>query len=292
MKKKILLLILVIASLFMIAGCGKEEKKDEPKDTDVMKAEHVSIDGAYVDESFEDENLAILYLFYTVDSKNDNLELASSTISIKINDNEYSANVSKDLIPKYTNYAYSDFIKKVYVGKTYKICSTYKVAKGDLEGDREIKLSTYKINGVDAVHFKVSKVQKMENLDKISEALDKNVYTEKYNKEQETMSKVDSTTLKKVRNAINGYIYSGYVNVGNSLSKLTMEFSKPNKFKVKMGALSNSGTYDIRKGALILNYKTGKSVTVLYEYKNNSVEFTNFNDVFGTYTDYDPLKEK
>ena len=69
MKKKILLVILAVVCLFMVNGCGKETTEGdggskEPVYKPVLKTDEITIDGMYVDESFEDENLDLVYLFF------------------------------------------------------------------------------------------------------------------------------------------------------------------------------------------------------------------------------------
>ena len=290
MKNKIMKILLCAIILLGITGCGSSEEKNSA----VLENDHIKIDGIYVDESFEDENLSLVYLFYTINAKDENLDLASSSTSIKVNGvNDYSPVVEKNYIPYFTNYYYSSLIKKIYVGKSYKMCSTFKVAKGDLVDSKEITLVNYKLSDISDIKFTTDEVKKMDNLNSIAKDLDKATYDTMYNKEQEKLAKADSSTVNKVRKDLNGYYFEFYVNVGKSLSKYKIEFEKTNKFKVSNSlGMSNSGTYDVRKGAIVLNYKTGGSLNLYYEYDKGDITLTNTNDAFGTLIDYDPLDEE
>lgn len=286
MRKKLFLVLMCCLLLIGITGCGKEEKVS-------LENDHVKIDGIYVDESFEDNDLSLVYLFYTVKAADENIEISSSNMKIKFNDkNEYTSTLVKDYIPKYTNFYYSDIIKKIYVGKTYQMCTTFKVAKGDLVDGKSIKLENSKIADVENLKITTADVKVMENLAKISEDLDKNVYETKYNSEQEKLADVDSSLVSKVRNDLNGYYFEGYVNVGTTLQKCKVEFEAPNKFNVNLSVLSNSGTYDVKKGVITLDYGDGPKIFLDYNYDDGDISITNLNEEFGTLIKYDPLGEE
>ena len=290
MKKRILISLLMIITLLGVTGCGSKKEKD---DGSVMASKTVTIDGIYVDESFEDDNLGLVYLFYTVNAGDANLELASTSLKIKVNDtNEYDSTVVGKFIPKYTNYYYGEIIKKIYVGKSYKICSTFKVAKGDLEGSKPISISSYKIADLSEIKFTTDKIKKMDGIAKIAEDLDKKTYTAKYGEEQDKLSDADEETVNKVKNDINGYYLDGYVNVGKTIKTIRLEFEEPNNFTVSLAGLENSGTYEVKKGMITLDYGDGPRIFLEYKYEDGEITVTNLNEQFGTLVEYDPLGEE
>jgi hypothetical protein len=295
MKKKLLLLLLLLLVPFVLTACGDKEEsseKEEEKPKAKLEADHITIDGVYVDESYDDENLAMVYIFYTAKSGDSNLSLSSVGMHMKVNDkNDYGSDVYHDAIPKYTNYYYSSIIKKLYVGQDYKMCSTIKVAKGDLEDSKSIKLTNTSIPGIEKIKFTTDDIKKMDSYEKIAEDLDKDVYSAKYGEEQDKLQAVDADTEKKVKNDINGYYFEGYVNIGQTISKCKVEFFAPNKFEVTNGPLSNDGTYQVKKGYITLDYGDGPRIFLAYAYEDGDIVITNLNEQFGTLTEYDPLGE-
>ena len=292
MKKKILGLLSVAIMIISLVGCSNNLATKNNKNGSILESTHFKIDGIYVDESYQDENLGLLYLFYTINAGDENLELASVSTEVKVNDkNSYDATVLSSFIPKYTNYYYGTVIKKIYVGKSYKICSTFKVAKGDLEGSKIITLDNYKINDIDKIKFTTDDIKKMENIAKIAEDLDKETYNVKYKEEQDKLATADDATVKKVKNDINGYYFEGYVNVGQTLQKIKLEFEAPNKFNVNLAGLKNNGTYEVKKGMITLDYGDGPRIFLEYNYINGDINITNLNEQFGTLVEYDPLGE-
>lgn len=172
------------------------------------------------------------------------------------------------------------------------MCTNFKIAKGDLTGSKAVTLDNYKIKDANKIKFTTDDIKKMENLSKIAEDLDKETYEKKYNEQQDKISTVDASTIDKVKNELNGYYFEFYVNVGTKLVKYKLEFDSPNKFTVSNNiGMSNLGTYDVRKSSLILNYQTGKSITIEYGYENGEITLLKANDVFGTLIEYDPLGE-
>lgn len=295
MKRKLMGILVVVLALFLVTGCGEDKTdggKTDVKDT--MKSEHIKVDGVYIDESFEDPNLSLVYLFYTLDASEENLETSSKSMKMMVNGkNEYDSTVLKDFIPKYTDYYYSDFIEKIYVGNTFKMSSTFKVAKGDLKDSKKITLINSSISSIDKIEFTTDDIKTMSDIGEISKDLDKAVYDKRFNDEQSKMAAADATEVTKFQTAVNGYMWEFYVTVGTQLAKYEIEFSAPNTFVVSNSyGLSNSGTYDVRKGAVILNYNTGLSNTIYYDYSSGDVTFLNMSEAFSTYVEYNPLEVK
>ena len=294
MKK--ILIITLFAFLFTITGCTEKTVSGENTQNEnlVLESNYITIDGIYVDESYEDEDMGLVYLFYTINANDSNIELSSTSMSMRINDkNDYTSNTNYDLIPKYTNYYYSNFIKDIYVDQTYKVCSTIEVAKGDLEGSKTITLSNSNISDIDKIKFTTDNIKHMDNIADISKDLDSEVFEVKYTKEQNALADVDEDREKYIHNNINGYYYTINVNIGTQISQIELEFSEPNNFTLTSNfGLSNYGTYEVKNSIIILNYHTGLSKNVSYELdENGDVILTNASEEFSSYVDYDPLEE-
>ena len=294
MKK--ILIITLFAFLFTITGCTEKTVSGENTQNEnlVLESNYITIDGIYVDESYEDEDMGLVYLFYTINANDSNIELSSTSMSMRINDkNDYTSNTNYDLIPKYTNYYYSSFIKDIYVDQTYKVCSTIEVAKGDLEGSKTITLSNSNISDIDKIKFTTDNIKHMDNIADISKDLDSEVFEVKYTKEQNALADVDEDREKYIHNNINGYYYTINVNIGTQISQIELEFSEPNNFTLTSNfGLSNYGTYEVKNSIIILNYHTGLSKNVSYELdENGDVILTNASEEFSSYVDYDPLEE-
>lgn len=294
MKK--ILIITLFAFLFTITGCTEKTVFGENTQNEnlVLESNYITIDGIYVDESYEDEDMGLVYLFYTINANDSNIELSSTSMSMRINDkNDYTSNTNYDLIPKYTNYYYSSFIKDIYVDQTYKVCSTIEVAKGDLEGSKTITLSNSNISDIDKIKFTTDNIKHMDNIADISKDLDSEVFEVKYTKEQNALADVDEDREKYIHNNINGYYYTINVNIGTQISQIELEFSEPNNFTLTSNfGLSNYGTYEVKNSIIILNYHTGLSKNVSYELdENGDVILTNASEEFSSYVDYDPLEE-
>ena len=294
MKK--ILIITLCAFLFTITGCTEKTVSGENTQNEnlVLESNYITIDGIYVDESYEDEDMGLVYLFYTINANDSNIELSSTSMSMRINDkNDYTSNTNYDLIPKYTNYYYSSFIKDIYVDQTYKVCSTIEVAKGDLEGSKTITLSNSNISDIDKIKFTTDDIKHMDNIADISKDLDSEVFEVKYTKEQNALADVDEDREKYIHNNINGYYYTINVNIGTQISQIELEFSEPNNFTLTSNfGLSNYGTYEVKNSIIILNYHTGLSKNVSYELdENGDVILTNASEEFSSYVDYDPLEE-
>lgn len=294
MKK--ILIITLFTFLFTITGCTEKTVSGENTQNEnlVLESNYITIDGIYVDESYEDEDMGLVYLFYTINANDSNIELSSTSMSMRINDkNDYTSNTNYDLIPKYTNYYYSSFIKDIYVDQTYKVCSTIEVAKGDLEGSKTITLSNSNISDIDKIKFTTDDIKHMDNIADISKDLDSEVFEVKYTKEQNALADVDEDREKYIHNNINGYYYTINVNIGTQISQIELEFSEPNNFTLTSNfGLSNYGTYEVKNSIIILNYHTGLSKNVSYELdENGDVILTNASEEFSSYVDYDPLEE-
>lgn len=261
----------------------KEEIKEESK--------YIKVNNIYIDNSFEDDNLNLVYLFYTVNSGEENLKVSSKDIDLTINDtNKYSCTMKSNYNPNYTDYCYSEFLKDIYVGSTLKVCATYQIPKGDLAPNRIITLSSSKFSDISNLKINTNDIKTLENTQEIAKDLDINVYNANYEARQDA----DTETINKVKNQINGYELSFYPTLGTKISSGKIEFDSPNKFKVTVaGLLTNSGNYSIKKNYIILTYTSGGNIELEYNF-NDSGEI-NFPTLGGTgtfssYVDYENHK--
>lgn len=293
MKKNYFLSILIMCLCVTLVGCGKKDKKED-KNKSVLSSEYIDVDGIYVDKSKEEDGLDVLYVFYTVKAKDTNMDLSSSGMEVKINDkNKYSATVSQDYIPKYTNYYYSSFIEYIYIGDTLKMCSTFKIPSGDLTDSKKVELINFDIPSIGNIKFTTDDIKFMDNYVKIAEDVDVKIYQTKQQEEERIFAKVDTATESKVKGLLNGYYFSFPVSLGTTISTHRLDFISPNKFTLK-GAfgITNSGTYEVRQGVLILTYQTGISIDVYYELKNGEIYLNRLDETFGTNIDYNPMEEE
>lgn len=294
MKRRIFNLLFIAILVLGLTACGSE-KSDSQTAKSTFKSNNLQIDGVYVDDSFEDENLDLLYVFYTVKADEKNLRLASTSIDIKVNgSNEYTPTTIKEQIPKYSDYYYSDFIEDIYVGKELKMVSTFKVAEGDLTGSKDITLEDLDVPDIDKIKINTDDVKRMENVAKICEDLDKDIYDVKYKAEQDLLAEVDESTEKKIKTLINGSYLEHNVNTGKTFLKYKIEFESPNKFTVSNTYLSNSGTYEIKVGYIALKYNNSDAATIFLRYalEDGDITVSNMNEQFATFVDYDPREEQ
>ncbi|MBE6161324.1 MAG: hypothetical protein E7158_03810 [Firmicutes bacterium] len=169
MKKVVLLLVVMI----LLCGCSKKE-------TSILNNEYMKIDGLYIDESKDDSVMDILYVFYTINSKDKNIDVSSKDLTLVINNtNEYKPLIYDEYSPIYTNYYYNNESKNIYVGKSFKLCTTFKIPKDDLKADKSITFKS-DILKVDDLKFTIDKVISKKNLNEISMDLDKDTFDTKY----------------------------------------------------------------------------------------------------------------
>lgn len=282
MKNKILKLLLAIVICFTLVGCGQKEvtngqngESDTKKNKSVTSNSMVTVDGIYLNNEYTDEEgLKHVVLFYTISAGEENIDISSFTIKLIINKNEYEAIIDEST-PNLTQYYYSSTIEKVYVGKSLKVAAVYKVPDGDLVNGKEITLFSVK-DLANGIKLKTDDIKKMDDLTAISLDVDKEYAEKRQVEEKEKLVEADSATTKKVRNDLNGYYFDIPAYIGNTYTKYKLEFASPNKFTVTAtisgGSISNSGTYTVTKGYIVLHYDTGgKDVNTPYRYESGEI---------------------
>lgn len=192
---------------------------------------------------------------------------------MKINKNEYNA-INDIKTPNLTQYYYSNIIETVYVGKTLKVASVFNVPDGDLASGKEITFIDYD-NYAKNIKMSTDDIKTMDNLTSISLDVDKEYATKKQEEEKEKLTEVDEATANKVKNDINGYYFDIPAYVGKVYTKYKLEFEDPNKFTVTAtisgNSITNTGTYTITKGYIVLHYDTGKDINTPYSYEGNDI---------------------
>ena len=267
-KRIVCLMLSVILLVCLLSACGGDNKTDEDATANVeseLSNDVISIDGIYIDNSFDDANQKLVYLFYTLTAKDANLSANRYLIDLFINDtNTYRAVTSKDYTPYYTEYYYSDFNEDVFVGTSLKVCQTYLVPNGDLVDDKIVKFQSTDID-VQDIHFSVAEIKTVNGIEEIAKELNAEVFAKKYEDRQNMLAEVDEAIEAIVRNGLNGFYWQFYANP----SSYKIEFSEPNNFTISAGGLSNQGTYSVRNQCIVLTYPSNDA-EIIVEYTCNS----------------------
>lgn len=267
--KKVCGIFIALALVLGVVGCGNAG----PKNTTSNKV--INIDGIYVNEGYEnDQGLKQVVVFLTVTADEKNLDLSSKTFELKINDaNEYSAKVESDS-PNMTEYYYSDIIKDVYVGESLKIAMTYEVPAGDLSGGKSIALDDFD-NTAQGIKLSTDDLKKMSSLEEISKDIDSDYYAKRKSEEDKKMESMDDAAANGIRQKLNGYYWTFDTYVGTQYVKYELEFAAPNQFEVRSSlGLSNSGTYEVRNGYIVLTYSNGNSIKTAWSQESDGIHLT------------------
>ena len=268
MRKKTFIGLLAILMCFTLTACGSNNSNSK------MSNDIIKIDGIYLNNEYTDnDGLKQIVLFYTLKAGEENIDISSAQFNLKINKNEYSA-INDIETPNLTQYYYSNIIEKVYVGKSLKVAEVFNVPDGDLVSGKEITLTDFD-NYAKGIKMTTDDIKKMDNLTSISLDVDKEYATKKQDEEKEKLTEADEATANKVKNDINGYYFDIPAFVGQVYTKYKLEFEAPNRFTVTAtisgNSISNSGTYTVTKGYIVLHYDTGKDVNTPYSYENGDI---------------------
>lgn len=288
MKKRIIGIILFLMVIFITSGC---EVKNSENKVNMKKNEMIEIKGIYVDESYENEKMDLVYVFLDISNGEKNIKISSNHgIELKVNDvNDYSVKYDKDLNPEYSDYYYSNVYKELFSKDNLKICMTFEVSKADLSEDKKITFTNSSELNFENIELKTTDIKRMSNIEKICEDLDKDIYTKKYEKKQYDLAIADEDTQKKVRKDIVGYYFTFYTSNGSKIMTNEVEFLSKNRVEVRATlsgyTLKRKGNYSIGNGYLIIKYDkvedsslikdTGKPLYIKYEYENNEISLDN-----------------
>lgn len=255
--KKILSLLLALVMIFSLCACGEVA----PEKT--LSNDYMDITGIYVDNSYDDGKdgkLGLLYIFYTVHTEAENLSIDSNSAKITVGDvNTYESEHLPDACDYAKSYYYSSYLEDVYAGDELKVVETFKVAKGDLETGKSITFDKDQVTDTEKLSFSTDDIVFCENAKEIAKKAD----PEGYEEEVRAREEADGATKKKVKNAINGYYYSFYVNY----TSYKLEFISPNKFELSALGNTNSGTYTVRNNYIFLKYSSNNyTVKIPYSF--------------------------
>lgn len=245
-----------------------QEQKEEPQE--ITKTNYMNIDGLYVDNSYKDENkknLKLLYIFYTLGSKDKNLKTSSIYTTVKVNGiNTYQTEFIPDVCKYMGSYYYSSYVTELYGGdETLKIVETVKIPKNDLEKGKTITLEDSDIPEIKNIRLKTDNIIFCDNAKSIAQKAD----PKGYKKEMKKRENADTKTTAKVKKAINGYEWSFYV---NTLS-YTLTFISPNKFELRTSLGSNSGTYKVKNNYIFCTYPSnGYTIEIPYSWKKGKID--------------------
>lgn len=277
-KKTKLITILVIFAIIAIGIAGvilftkvdnneennNIEQVEEPKE--ITKTNYMNIDGIYVDNSYKDkdnENLKLVYLFYTVSSNDKNFKVDSQSAKIIIESNTYDNTKNLKGVCKYmSNYYYRDYLKDVYVGDTLKVVETFKIPSAELTEGKNIKIQKSQIPETENIKLLTDSIVFCDSVEAIAEKVDPEGYANEVNKRAEA----DQETDARVKKAINDYYFTFYVN----RTSYKLSFSSPNEFELKTALGTNTGTYSVKNGYIFCSYPSnGYTVEIPYEWKEN-----------------------
>lgn len=264
--------MITLLSLSLV-GCGGSDTANNTKDNKITETDHIELKGVYVDSSYVDKNsdsLRMVYVFYSAKATDKNVKYCSKLSKLTVNDtNTYESETMNGVIQPakkyFENQYYSNYLKEVYVGESLDVLCTFKVPQGDLESGRDIVIKAYGVDDSELIKIKTDDIVYCDSIQDISKVADPASYDKAiYN---DTLA--DEATTKSIRNMLNGYYFTFYVNS----SSYKLEFYSPNKFDIKVGGLSNSGIYLVKNGYIGISYDNGETcaVDIPYEIENGDI---------------------
>lgn len=287
--KKIIALLLCLAMAMALCACGSTTEVGEnteatvgteapietqPVETEPVMAsatEHMTIHGICVDNSYVDDDgspLKMVYLFYTLTAGDTNLEIDSTYTNMTIGANTYqSANYANSAaVCSYTSsFYYGSYIEDVYVGTSLQVIATFKIPEGDLTGGKTITLEDYQIPDEELILMTTDEIQFFESPEEMAAAMD----PAGYEQEMYAREPADAETEKQVKDLINGYYWSFYVNS----TSYEIEFWADNNFEVRTAFGTNGGTYTVQNGYIFCTYSgTGYTIEIPWVFANNDVD--------------------
>lgn len=246
-----------------------QEQQEQQEPQSVTKTDYMNIDGIYVDNSFVDKDgspLKMVYLFYTVSTNDQNLQAYSKDMEMTVGGvNTYTSAHYASACTYMDSYYYSDFIEDVYAGSELKVVDTFKVPEADLSAGKSISFSAFRIPDIDQIEMSTDDIVFCDSVEEIAQTAD----PEGYAAELDKMADADEETVAQVSNAINGYWWSFYAHPFS----YRIEFFAPNDFTITTSGMSNSGTYSVKKGYVVLEYPSnGETVNVPYSWEEESID--------------------
>ena len=244
--------------------------------TGTSESDHMQIDGLFIDESYIDkdnDSLAMVYLFYTVFTNDENLEVDSKGSELTINStNTYTSEHYPKACPYMENYYYSDYLKDVYIGDSVKVVETFKIPKGDLAAGRTITFSSSSIPGSDKISLLTDDIISCDSAEKIARIIDPDGYADMKYK----LADADEDTKAKVKNAIDGYYW--LFSIDNVSFKIEFYSDSTYSLASTFGTTGNpytvesSGTYAIKNAYIVLENSVGAITNVPYFWGESDIK--------------------
>lgn len=237
--------------------------------TGTSETDHMKVDGLFVDESYIDEdneNLSMVYLFYTVFTDDENLEVDSVNSELTVNGtNIYTSEHYWKSCMYMENYYYSSYLEDVYIGESLKVAETFKIPKGDLTEGRTITFSSSNIPGSDKISLLTDDIVVCDSAEKIARIIDPDGYADMKYK----LADADEETKAKVKSAIDGYYWTFYVN--NISYKI--EFYSDSTYELTTMLGTTNGTYAIKNAYIVLkNSTTGAINNAPYSWGESDIK--------------------
>lgn len=263
MKKTILALVVALVMCFSMTACGGGG--GEVTSTTYMNIDAICIDDSYVNE--DDSNKKLVYLFYTLSTEDQNLEICSTSTDLTVDGtNTYESERIIGACDLMASYYFSDYYEEVSVGGSLKVAETFLIPSGDLEAGKTITLSN-EIPETDKIKVMTDSVAHYDSAEAMAQAVD----AEGYEKAVTARKDADSSTVSAVKEQINGYYWTFYVNS----TTYEVEFYAPDEFELRTSlGISNGGTYTVQNGYIFLFYPGDKepAVEIPYELTSGEIE--------------------
>lgn len=263
MKKTILALVVALIMCFSLTACGGGGG-------DTMSSKYMTVDAVCVADNYADEEgegLELVYLFYTVSTDDSNLSVTSASTDLTVDGtNTYSSERVIGAADYASSYYFSDYYEDVNTGTELKVVETFKIPAADLEAGKTITLENSNIPEIGDISISTDVIQHFDSEEAVAEAVDPDGYAA----EVELRADADADTAAQVKDLVNGYYWTFYVNY----TTYEMEFWAPNNFEVRTSlGVTNSGTYTVQNGYLFCTYPSNDyTVMVPYELVDGDVE--------------------
>ena len=263
-----LVVLITLANISM--GCIAYAKENVPI-SGVSETNYMRIDGLFADESYvsktnDKANEIRLYVFYTVFSNDKNLKVDSKkSMSITINDvNTYESNSFDAACLYMESYSHRGYLETIYLGEELKMASTFIIPKAELATGRTITLNNHQIPEIEKISLITDDVIILNSAEEIANVID----PEGYENMSYKLAPADDKSVKKVKNAINDYYWTFYV---NNLS-YKIEFWN-NNYALSSMLGETEGKYSVRNGFIVVeNSTTGAVNYIPYSWGPSDIE--------------------
>ena len=254
-----------------------EDIGEENASSDVLKNGNVTVESAYIDESYAgsnaDEDIKRLYIFTEITASSGTLEISSASFNLKVSRDEatdylasldviqYDTDGGSALANLTTSYTCTNTITKILPGSSEKLAIPFNVPSFYLQEGATFDLSDSK-NVSNGITFGFGFIQDAENLESIAQSADSEGYAAAIEAREDASPEV----AQDVMNRIDGYEY--YQSTGGLMQKYYFE---GNRFLVTAAGLENSGTYTVKNGYLACTQdSTGWVTWIPWEYSDTS----------------------